>query len=89
MTHFVCSFSKNSGDASSHQTLPGAPRCVPTELMSSNKAESYLQEKGHGNDRGSHKGWSSVLRPLYRDLLKMKKSGVMREILTEKGVVTG
>lgn len=44
--------------------LPGALRCVPTELMSSNKTESYLQGKGHGNGRGSHESWSSVLRPL-------------------------
>lgn len=43
MTHFECSFIKNSGDAFSHQTLPGALRCVPTGLMSSHKAASYLQ----------------------------------------------
>lgn len=70
MTHFACSFSKNLGDASSHQTLPVALRCVPTGLMSSYKALSYLQEKGHGNNQGSHEGQSSALRPLYPDLLK-------------------
>lgn len=53
------------------------------------RVDVFQQEKGHGNDRGSHEDWSSVFRPLYKDLLKMKKSGVTREILTEKGVVTG